>query len=52
MKKIKKIAEKMVKKTSKERAEAEKMMGCALEEMTAEQRALALACLAAFEGKY
>ena len=50
--KIKEIAVKMVEKNSKERKEAEKMMGCALEEMKAEQRALALACLAAFDGKY
>lgn len=50
--KIKEIAAKMGEKNSKERREAEKMMGCALEEMKAEQRALALACLAAFESKY
>lgn len=54
MKKLtgKEIAIKMLDKNSKERKEAEKMMGIKLEEMTKEQKTLVIACLEAFQGKY
>ena len=48
----KRIAYKILDENSKERKEAEKMMGCLLSEMTDEQKTIMLACLAAFEGKY
>ena len=48
----KRIAYKVLEENSKERKEAEKMMGCPLEEMTDEQKIIMLACLTAFQGKY
>lgn len=48
----KEIAYKVLEKNSKERKEAEKMMGCSLEEMTDEQKQLMLEILTAFQGKY
>ena len=48
----KKIAYKTLEENSKERKEAEKMMGCSLSEMTDEQIIIMLGCLAAFQGKY
>ena len=48
----KRIAYKVLDKNSKERKEAEKMMGCSLEEMTNEQITIMLACLTAFQGEY
>lgn len=44
----KEIAVRLLDKDSAERKEAEKMMGCKLEEMTDEQKTLAIACLGAF----
>lgn len=52
MNNLKRIAYKVLEENSKERKEAEKMMGCPLEKMTDEQKMIMLACLAAFEGKY
>lgn len=52
MKSTKMIAYKVLEENSKERKEAEKMMGCKLSEMTDEQKTIMLACLAAFNGKY
>ena len=49
---VKEIAYKVLDKNSKERKEAEKMMGCSLEEMTNEQITIMLACLTAFQGEY
>lgn len=48
----KEIAYKVLEENSKERKEAEKMMGCQLSEMTDEQKTIMLACLTAFQGKY
>ena len=51
MKKLtgKEIAIKTLDKNSKERKEAEKMMGIKLEEMTKEQKTIAIACLEALQ---
>lgn len=48
----KEIAYKVLEENSKERKEAEKMMGCSLEEMTNEQKTIMLACLTVFQGEY
>lgn len=48
----KRIAYKVLEENSKERKEAEKMIGCPLSEMSDEQKTIMLACLAAFDGKY
>lgn len=48
----KEIAYRVLDENSKERKEAEKMMGCKLEEMTDDQKIIMLACLDAFQGKY
>ena len=48
----KRIAYKVLEENSKERKEAEKMMGCSLEEMSDDQKTIMLACLTAFQGKY
>ena len=48
----KRIAYKVLEENSKERKEAEKMMGCPLSEMTDKQKTIMLACLTAFQGKY
>ena len=42
------IALRMADVNSKERAEAERMMGCTIEQMTIGQRIMAAACIAAF----
>jgi hypothetical protein len=49
---VKRIAYKVLEENSKERKEAEKMMGCSLEEMTDDQKKIMLACMTAFQGKY
>ena len=48
----KRIAHKVLEENTKERKEAEKMMGCSLEEMSDDQKTIMLACLTAFQGKY
>lgn len=50
MNETKTTAMKMMDVNSAERTEAEKMMGCKLEDMSKEQRLLAAICLAAFDG--
>lgn len=52
MKSTKMIAYKVLEENSKERKEAEKMMGCSLEEMSDDQKKIMLACMTAFQGKY
>ena len=49
---MKEIAYKVLEENSKERKEAEKMIGCPLEEMTVEQKQLMLEILTAFQGRY